>query len=336
MTPDLSQPRVSVIIPNYQHARYLEERIQSVLAQSFRDFEIILLDDASTDGSTAVLERYRDHPQVSHLIVNATNTGKPFVQWRRGLELARGPLIWIAESDDVTRPEFLAAMVQAFDRDPTLGVASAMLEFIDEQGQYLGPVHEDLQGTYDGIDVLIRELGHRNCIRNASAAVFDRALGLANIDQVVQRRYSGDWHFWALLAMQSGRRMHFHPEILCRYRLHGTSVHGKIRHSRRPVLSKERMAIFCDINLRPATAPASALHIRRFVQLNDDIWFWFDGVPPNLRAVLKMFSRPRNLVQLPFVAATLLLDLTRKIRNRAVRLWHAIRGSATDSTVAGP
>ena len=60
-----SQPLVSVIIPNYNYARYLEERIESVLGQDFQDFEVILLDDASSDNSDKILQRYRNHPKVS-------------------------------------------------------------------------------------------------------------------------------------------------------------------------------------------------------------------------------------------------------------------------------
>ena len=58
-------PTVSVIVPNYCHAPYLEQRIESILQQTFQDFELILLDDCSTDGSREILERYRNHPKVS-------------------------------------------------------------------------------------------------------------------------------------------------------------------------------------------------------------------------------------------------------------------------------
>lgn len=63
-------PTVSVIVPNFCHAPYLEERIESILAQTYRDFELILLDDCSTDDSREVLERYRQHPNVSRIVYN--------------------------------------------------------------------------------------------------------------------------------------------------------------------------------------------------------------------------------------------------------------------------
>ena len=100
-------PKVSVIVPNYNYARYLKARIDSILNQTFQDFELILLDDCSTDNSAEVLEGYRTHPLVAHLVVNTQNTGSPFAQWFRGIGLAQGEYIWIAESDDLAEPTFL-------------------------------------------------------------------------------------------------------------------------------------------------------------------------------------------------------------------------------------
>lgn len=99
-------PIVSVIVPNYNYSRYLNSRIDSILAQTFSDYELILLDDASTDDSAQVLEQYRDNEHVTHLIVNEKNSGSPFVQWKRGMELARGKYIWIAKVTTSRRPNF--------------------------------------------------------------------------------------------------------------------------------------------------------------------------------------------------------------------------------------
>lgn len=102
---------VSVIIPNYNHAAYLRQRIDSVLSQSFDDFELILLDDCSTDNSREVLESYWQHPKLSHLIYNETNSGSVFRQWQKGIDLAKGEFIWIAESDDYAHPQFLEKLL---------------------------------------------------------------------------------------------------------------------------------------------------------------------------------------------------------------------------------
>lgn len=81
--------------------------MKSIFNQTFQDFEVILLDDASTDNSREILHKYQEHPKVSHLIINETNSGSPFKQWEKGLAFARGEFIWIAESDDYCNIFFL-------------------------------------------------------------------------------------------------------------------------------------------------------------------------------------------------------------------------------------
>ncbi|HIB49060.1 MAG TPA: glycosyltransferase family 2 protein [Flavobacteriaceae bacterium] len=98
---------VSIIVPNYNHAPFLKERLHSIFNQTHQDIEVILLDDASTDDSVQILEPYKNHPKVSHFIVNDSNTGSPFLQWKKGLELAVGQFLWIAESDDSCELDFL-------------------------------------------------------------------------------------------------------------------------------------------------------------------------------------------------------------------------------------
>lgn len=104
-------PLVSVIIPNYNYARYLDARIESVLNQTFTDFELILLDDVSTDDSLKVFDQYKDNPHVSCLVVNETNSGSPFKQWMKGILLAQGKYIWIAEADDLAESDFLEKLL---------------------------------------------------------------------------------------------------------------------------------------------------------------------------------------------------------------------------------
>ena len=102
---------VSVIVPNYCHAPYLRERIDSILNQTYQDFELILLDDCSTDNSREVLESYRNREHVSHILINEQNTGNTFLQWEKGLLLTKGEYVWIAESDDVAEPRFLETLL---------------------------------------------------------------------------------------------------------------------------------------------------------------------------------------------------------------------------------
>ena len=74
-------PLISVIIPNYNHARYLEQRLDSVFNQTYPNFEVIILDDHSTDNSLEIINRYKDDPNLSQIIINDTNSGSVFKQW---------------------------------------------------------------------------------------------------------------------------------------------------------------------------------------------------------------------------------------------------------------
>jgi Glycosyltransferases involved in cell wall biogenesis len=102
---------VTVIIPNFNHAAFLKQRIESVLNQTFQDFEMIVIDDCSADESREVIEAYRNHPKVSQVVYNEQNSGSAFKQWVKGVALAKGDWIWIAESDDWAEHDFLERMM---------------------------------------------------------------------------------------------------------------------------------------------------------------------------------------------------------------------------------
>lgn len=89
----MTTPFVSVIVPNYNHARYLEQRLDTVFNQTYQNFEVIILDDKSTDNSLEVINRYKDNPHLSQIVVNEQNTGSPFKQWDKGINLAKGVTI---------------------------------------------------------------------------------------------------------------------------------------------------------------------------------------------------------------------------------------------------
>jgi glycosyltransferase involved in cell wall biosynthesis len=118
----MSFPKVSVIVPNYNHANHLRQRIDSVLKQTYGNFEVIILDDCSTDGSQEVIKEYAERPSVREVVLNATNSGNPFKQWSRGIELAQGEWVWIAESDDFADLDFLQEMVAAIGNKKNVGL----------------------------------------------------------------------------------------------------------------------------------------------------------------------------------------------------------------------
>ena len=193
------QHLVSIIIPNYNHAHYLDERIQSVLNQTYQYFEVIILDDKSTDNSREVIEKYRDHPKVSHIVFNEENSGSTFKQWDKGFGLAKGDLIWIAESDDSCDSHLLEKLISKFEQDKNLVLAFCKSLMIDENGKKADYdlqqiFHEDFK--YSG-DVFIKKyLRNLNYIANASSALFSKSAALSVDPCYKTMRGEGDYVFW--------------------------------------------------------------------------------------------------------------------------------------------
>lgn len=205
------QPTVSVIVPNFNHAPYLEARLDSIFRQTYTDYEVILLDDASTDGSRDILERYARRPRVSHLVVNPQNTGNPFHQWFKGIGLARGRYVWLAESDDVAHPDFLARTVACLDACPQAAYAYTGSVLIDPEGHPL-PFDSDrwrkerfrrqAWHAFDGTAYALHNLYWRSYVANASSALFRRAsYDRADVGACLGLPHSGDWLFWFRLAL---------------------------------------------------------------------------------------------------------------------------------------
>lgn len=197
-------PKVSIVIPNYNYSHFLDERFQSILAQGRTDCEIIFLDDASSDDSVALAQERYGHC-IDRFEINQTNSGNPFVQWNRGVRMAKGDFVWIAEADDVCAPDFLARMMAAINQSPTIGLAYCTTVPIDTAGRVLdaGFHHrylEDLDPNRWHKDFIAsgrREvhqyLGRKNTITNVSGVLFRREAYLSAGYASEHLRMCGDW-----------------------------------------------------------------------------------------------------------------------------------------------
>lgn len=204
-------PRLSVIVPNYNHAPYLEQRINSILNQTYQDFELILLDDKSEDNSKEILEKYRNHEKTSQLIFNEVNSGSTFKQWAKGISHADGELIWIAESDDYAHPTFLETMVSNFDNPKVIlsysnsniiNENSNIVEHTDFWKERYGQGRWNSDFTNDGHSEVSQYLKFKNTIPNASAVTFrKRSIDLSFLEDI-NMRYSGDWFCWMYIIKQ--------------------------------------------------------------------------------------------------------------------------------------
>lgn len=226
--------RVSVVVPNYNHARFLSARLDSILAQTFSDFELIYLDDASTDDSATVWARYEREARVTHIVVNAQNSGSPFAQWNRGVLLARGEFVWIAEADDVADVRFLERLVTVLDANPNVGVAYSQSNLIDDEGRIWGSAYAYNENMNDaakrwqtnfvnaGKSEVANFLARHCTIPNASAVVFRRAVYNAVGGADVRYRLGGDHLLWTKMLLQSD--VAFVAEPLNEFRRHTGTV----------------------------------------------------------------------------------------------------------------
>ena len=110
--------QVSVVVPNYNYAHYLESRVNSITSQSYPIREIIILDDCSVDNSVKLINEICESSDVpTRFIPNEHNSGSVFIQWLKGVEAARGEFVWIAEADDLALPHFLKTAMASFKNE---------------------------------------------------------------------------------------------------------------------------------------------------------------------------------------------------------------------------
>ena len=201
-----NHPLVSIIIPNYNHARFLDERMQSVLGQTYQNFEVIILDDWSTDNSREVIEKYRSNPKVRKILFNDTNSGSPFRQWKKGMELASGEIVWIAESDDHCEDTFLEKLVKPLltNDDAFSFCRSVKVDEDDKEYELCQKTLPDDRHWRDGKAFIREEMLDFSMVLNASSAIFKRELGMKAVDDCLGFHGSGDWLFFIRLAEMGG------------------------------------------------------------------------------------------------------------------------------------
>ena len=206
--------RVSVVIPNYNYEAFIKDRIDSILNQNYPLYEIIYLDDKSSDGSLAIAEAAL-HAQATPFVFhkNTTNSGSVYKQWAKGIHSAKGDFIWIAEADDLASKDFIDHALKKL-KDQKVALVYAQSAIIDESGTLL---HPDVRFHTDAIDQerwksdyiekgafeIQRSLIYRNTIPNVSACLFrGEALRESASDMLTSYRYCGDWYLYVDLLLK--------------------------------------------------------------------------------------------------------------------------------------
>lgn len=235
--PDL--PSVSVVVPNYNYARFMTDRLGSIFQQSHPVHEVIVLDDCSTDNSLAVIPVVAEKAgRRIRLVPNAANSGSVFAQWRRAAELAEGEFLWIAEADDLSDRGFLANVLALMTSDPTIAIGFCDSRTIDLDGspqwdsykEYYASVEPGALArteVFDAASFVERFLSVRNLILNVSAVVWRRGALLQALDSCEAAlgtfRMAGDWRLY-LEVLRQGGRVAYVAEPLNVHRRHAQSV----------------------------------------------------------------------------------------------------------------
>ena len=247
-------PKVSIVLPNYNYARYLDERIQSLLKQTYKDFELIIVDDASTDNSLEVINKYTDDKRVkTHFFTQ--NSGLPYKRWNDGADFAEGDYILFAGADDTCAPTLLEKLVEKLEAHPNVGIAYTQSWEIDSQGKTI----RDLKIHTDDLD---RErwrndfvndgrneccyLIVKNIIPNASGVLmrrekFEKA---GRFDEKL--RLVADWMLWAKILL--GSDVAFIAEPLNCWRTHPQTVRSNSQRVGQHILEEIKVVDWISKN----------------------------------------------------------------------------------------
>jgi glycosyltransferase involved in cell wall biosynthesis/SAM-dependent methyltransferase len=230
-----SAPKISVIVPNFNHKEFLRQRLESVYNQTYKNIEVILLDDCSTDESRLVLDEYAArYPEITKCHFNKANSGGVFKQWKKGLELATGDLVWIAESDDYCTANLLEELIKPFSNQAVM-LAFSRTDFVRGDPplrlwtieDYLADLRLNCwtRPFIKSAHWLVNNVwATKNIIPNVSSAVFRHPGNLALLDDQAWTELTmcGDWIFYLTIAR--GGLVAYSPKATNFYRQHSRNI----------------------------------------------------------------------------------------------------------------
>lgn len=232
--------KVSAVIPNYNYANYIEARIDSILQQNYPIYELIVLDDCSSDNSIEVIQKKlmavkKKYPDLNvQFIPNEKNSGNVFKQWQKCFEVSTGDFLWICEADDLCSPYFLSAVMRGFQEDVIVSYSESLA--IDENG-YL--FKHDLRDWVDilhcgrwnqnyiasGKDELVKVMCVNNTIANVSSVVFkknNKIDYIKHLEKAQEFTLAGDWYFYSKVLLEG--KIAYYAGSLNYHRMHSKSV----------------------------------------------------------------------------------------------------------------
>ncbi len=227
---------ISVAIPNYNYEKFMYERLYSILYQTKKVDEIIILDDCSTDNSRELIDNIVEELEKYiniRKIYNTENSGSPFKQWKKGFENATSDYVWIAEADDYCQKDFIANTMKSMKNNDDIVLSYVDTAFIDKDGKIIMRTikpeidimktgHWDNDFINEGIDE-VKEYAYLNCtIANVSSVIFRKNNYTEIFKESGKYRQAGDWLFYVNVMMQG--KVAFTNKPINYYRVHGNNV----------------------------------------------------------------------------------------------------------------
>lgn len=250
-------PRASFVVPSYNYGRFLRQAIDSLLAQTYEPLEVIVIDDASTDGSQSILERYRAHPRV-RLIQHPTNRGH-IRSYNEGLSLASGEFVGLLAADDFCiREDAVARQVAVFDADPNVGLVYSAYASANEEG-HVDWIKKPWPADYvrPGLDEF-KYLVFNNYVLTSGTLIRRRCHErFGYYDERLP--YAGDWELW--LRVAANHDIGYIAEPLYAWRIHSANMH---HHLSTPAqATREHVLVVRNaFDSLPPTAPAAVRNMR--------------------------------------------------------------------------
>ncbi len=218
----MNTPTISVIMPVYNSERFLKQALQSVLSQTFTDFELLIINDGSTDSSLSIIQSFSD--KRIHLIQNERNIGL-IDSLNKGIALATATYIARMDADDICLPARFEKQVSYLNQHPEVAVVATRVIQINADEDELGGWDDDLR--YSSAQQIYTALAKTNCI--AHPTVMMRTEIIRSYTYHKKQKGSEDWDLWMRLV-SDGHHIHKIPETLLKYRLHAasaTAVHNR-------------------------------------------------------------------------------------------------------------
>lgn len=244
----MSTPRVSVLMAVYEGERYLDEAIQSVLNQTFHDFEFIIINDGSTDGTAQIIERHRREDRRIRTF-EQSNCGL-VTALNRGLELASGEFVARMDADDISLPERIAAQVTFMDSHQEVGICGTWIETI---GTPRGAIQR-----YPTDDATIRSwLLFESVLAHPSIVMRRELLIRTGLSYDAGYVHAEDYDLWVRAAGHTA--LANIPDVLLRYRLHPQQIVRRHEAKKLASAQRVRLAQLARLGIRP-TDEELALH----------------------------------------------------------------------------